>query len=215
MQMNMCSIFVVIPICLLQIDWSERLLQPAPQGLFEGVYSIVDGTLIEIARPKDAALQKDCWNGYKKINCVNFQIVVRISDGRIVAISGPLPGGLFSHDLTCWRYFRFAERLLPDERMLADRVYSALAEPSLLTGFRRPRGRQLNFCERLINHVISSVRVTVEQSIGVMKRFRILRNPFRGHNIQVLQKIVFVLARLANLIMQSEPVRKTSSPWLF
>ena len=46
---------------------------------------------------------------------------------------------------------------------------------------KKPRGGELDLCDRFLNAIISSARITVENIICGIKRCRILKDPFRNH----------------------------------
>lgn len=64
---------------------------------------------------------------------------------------------------------------------------------------KKPRGGQLDLCERFINSVISSARITVENIICGIKCCRILKDTFRNHVAGFDDNVIEIACGLHNL----------------
>lgn len=64
---------------------------------------------------------------------------------------------------------------------------------------KKPRGGELDWCDRFINSVISSARITVENIICGIKRCRILKDTFRNHVAGFDDKVIEIACGLHNL----------------
>jgi len=64
---------------------------------------------------------------------------------------------------------------------------------------KKPRGAELELCDRFINAVIASARITVENIICGIKRCRILKDTFRNHISGFDDKVIEIACGLHNL----------------
>lgn len=174
--------------------------------------SVVDGTECRIQRPKSYYGQRVYYSGKKKHHCLKYNIVVSISSGKILSITGAYPGS--THDIRMWRLwkYKYGGCLKRGEVVLADKAY--VSDECCYCLFKRKRGTELSVRRLFFNYVHGRVRFIVEQTIGRIKAFAILRYPFRGelwrHKI-----FFFMCAKLANLFMGINPIRRTADEFLF
>jgi hypothetical protein len=64
---------------------------------------------------------------------------------------------------------------------------------------KKPRGGELDLCDRFINSIISSARITVENIICGVKRCRILKDTFRNHVPGFDDTVIEIACGLHNL----------------
>ncbi|MCB9108292.1 MAG: hypothetical protein H6633_29165 [Anaerolineales bacterium] len=64
---------------------------------------------------------------------------------------------------------------------------------------KKPRGGQLDLCDRFLNAVIASARITVENIICGIKRCRILKDTFRNHLAGFDDQVMEIACGLYNL----------------
>jgi len=100
------------------------------------------------------------------------------------------------------------DRLGPDEWTVRDKGYVGLENAMVPV-----KGRHLNVDERVWNSAINSVRVEVERCINEVKVFDCLRVPWR-HDVTLHGKVFGICGHLANIRMETEPLRSTINPWL-
>ncbi|MCB9104835.1 MAG: hypothetical protein H6633_11405 [Anaerolineales bacterium] len=64
---------------------------------------------------------------------------------------------------------------------------------------KKPRGGQLDLCDRFLNAVVASARITVENIICGIKRCRILKDTFRNHLAGFDDQVMEIACGLYNL----------------
>lgn len=116
----------------------------------------VDGTECPIGHPTDNEIQNFFYSGKRK-RTLKYLVAVRITDGRIVWISGPAPGRI--GDITLYRMHLQAS-LLAGECVLGDKGFQG--EPEFISPVRGP----VTPFEKSCNIYIGSVRTIVERAIG-------------------------------------------------
>ncbi|WP_188360435.1 transposase family protein [Rothia aerolata] len=116
---------------------------------------------------------------------LTYQVICTL-DGKLSAITGPLPGA--RHDAHVFRAHGL-DRLL-DSSTLADKGYAGLglAAPTL----RKP-GQRLGCEQKKNNRVLNRLRSVVERGIAQIKTWRILLTGFR--RLLSLYKRVFSVGR--------------------
>ena len=81
---------------------SDRVVLRVPE--LQGVFGVIDGTMISIPRPKDAADQQDYYTSYKMKHCIKC-VFVFATDGTIIWETHNLPGSW--HDSVCCTHANF------------------------------------------------------------------------------------------------------------
>lgn len=117
-----------------------------------------------------------------------------------------LPGSKV--DLQMARHTGVINHLRPWESVVVDKGYLGLDNVMIPI-----KGRGLNPNEKTWNSAINSVRVDVERVIHEIKIYDCLRMPWR-HDRLLHPKVFGIAGHLANLRMESEPIRKSINPWL-
>lgn len=130
---------------------------------------VVDGTLVPTWNWR--SLGKTNFSGKHKRAGFNHQVICTL-DGRLLAITDPLPGA--RHDAHAFRAHGL-EKLL-DSSTLADKGYVGLG---LATPARRKPGQKLAKEQRRNNQVINRLRSVVERVIAQIKTWRVLHSGFR------------------------------------
>lgn len=129
-------------------------------------------------RPKD---QKKYYSVKKGTHTLKTQVAVTL-DGLVVHLSAPAGGR--THDMKVLKQSRLLGRLPKGSRIWGDRGYTGLdklcPEHEVITPHMRPRGGTLSEERRDLNHHISKVRITVENVVCKIKKFRICREFYRN-----------------------------------
>jgi hypothetical protein len=170
-------------------------------GLPTNVYGFIDGTKVEICRPKSRVkgqnLQKLCYSGHKRIHCLNFQGVTT-PDGLCIHFSNPIEG--CRHDTTLLTRTALLEVLkkydfLVDKLLYGDPAYGL--SDWIMCGFK---GNNLSFQQEHFNSTMSSVRTAVEWNFGLAKSLWQQMNYYRSNKINLtpVGKIVKVCILLTN-----------------
>ena len=133
-----------------------------------------------VGRPKD---KKRYYSAKKGTHTLKVQVAV-IPEGQIVHLSATASGRL--HDMTLLRKSRLVKHVHPGVRLWGDRGYTGLdkiyPEHQTIVPKKRPRGGKLTGEEKELNRQISKVRITVENAICRMKKFRACREFFRNRD---------------------------------
>jgi len=203
-------------------------------GLFANIALVVDGTDCPIQRPNSPSLynypDRQRWlrnlytTGRKKENSKSkyvfkYTVAVQVSTGIICFVSGPDPGSM--HDkkaLDNSELIRLVSSEDPDEIILADKGYSDARLGAVITPIKRkPCSPPLSPEEEAFNMVISSVRFIVEDTLGRMQIFGILRVPWRNgcENHEQHRKIFNVVAQITNISVTREPLRLERNFFLY
>lgn len=131
-----------------------------------------------VGRPKD---RKKYFSVKKGTHTLKTQVAVT-PDGRILHLSAPAGGR--THDMKVLKQSRLLGRLPRGSRVWGDRGYTGLdklcPQHEVITPRMRPRGSTLSEENRELNHQISKVRITVENVVCHMKKFRICREFYRN-----------------------------------
>lgn len=131
-----------------------------------------------VGRPKD---QKKYFSVKKGTHTLKTQVAVT-PDGLVVHLSAPAGGR--THDMKLLKQSRVLGRLPLGSRVWGDRGYTGLQklcpEHEVITPRMRPRDGTLSPDDRELNHQISKVRITVENVVCKIKKFRVCREFYRN-----------------------------------
>ena len=140
-----------------------------------------DGTESPVQRPKDKEERKNYYSGKKKRHTIKHQIICT-SNRRILDVSAAYQGKV--HDKKIFDSEKTIENIPLKVSTLFDLGYNGLQKEHpnryIVIPPKKPRGRSLTSTEKLIRKLISSRRVVVENTIGAVKHFKIVKQIFRG-----------------------------------
>ena len=193
-------------------DINDRMaFEHSRTSMFRNIWMIVDGTECRVKRQKSIYLQRIYYSGKKKYHSLKYNVVVAIASGLILSVTGPFPGS--THDLRMWRMWRERNEkfLFRSELVLADKAY--ISDDRCYCPYKSPKNKKLGWKKRLFNYLHGSVRVIVEQTIGRVKIFNILKSVYRG-SLWKHKLYFFVCCQLANLTIMVSPLRTTTSQLL-
>lgn len=160
--------------------------------------AIIDATEQRTERAKKYAVQKLYYSGKSKAHTIKTQIVVS-QTGRIRHVADSVPGS--THDLTLLRQSGLKEELPEGLTATADTGYRGLQndfpERSVALPYRPKDKQQLTPEEKLHNHFISRIRVTVENTLAELKHFQALVVRFR-HGLERHSQITRAIAGIVN-----------------
>ncbi len=160
----------------------------------DGGNIIADGTHCPVRRPSEKTLRRMMYSGKKKRFTYNTTVYTN-ADGVIIGISKSSVGS--TGDITLLRedpmpFGRWADSMreasTPEKdriRVWADRGYQGtgkdLPGSTLMIPHKRSKNRRiLTAKQKEHNHLVNSVRVRVEHSIGRLKRYARLTDPYDG-----------------------------------
>lgn len=154
-----------------------------------GNYLLIDVTEIFINRPKHH--QKRYYSGKKKHHTMKVQIVFDVIKCKIISFY--ISDGK-THD------FRMLKESNPHFneliKGLADSGYQGIEKllSAIEIPYKRPRGGKLTNDEKEFNHVLGSIRIGIEHVNAWLKRFRILKDRYRGRLKDMWKVVLFVCA---------------------
>jgi len=156
-----------------------------------GLAVLIDTFEQRVQRPKERAAADTYYSGKKKLHTLKSQVAVDEVTGEVVDVADSVRGP--THDLTLCRESGVLERLPPGVGALGDLAYVGLtdAHPQGLGGTprKKPRGRPRPEADIAYNRAFARRRVTVEHTIGRLRRYEALaqtdRHHRRGHTARV------------------------------
>lgn len=174
---------------------------------------VVDGTEIQISRPSKRDIQRRTWSGKKHQNALNVMIITKLN-GEIIYFS-PLRIG--AHDQSHWKELELRKWFIEKPfGILGDGGFAFnpdQTEPRIngKKPVRKPRTGTLTTSEKQFNQKLSEMRVVVENSIRVIKTFKIMSTVFRhwryGRGQINGNDILHVCVCLANRRIKQKPLR--------
>ena len=153
-----------------------------------------DGTHCPVQRPSEKTIRRMIYSGKKKRFTYNTNVYTN-ADGVVIGISRSFVGS--TGDITLLRedpmpFGKWAESMrdgsTPEEdriRVWLDRGYQGtgkdLPGATLMIPHKRSRNHRILTAEQKeYNHLVNSIRVRVEHSIGRLKRYARLADPYDG-----------------------------------
>lgn len=160
--------------------------------------AIIDATEQRVERSSDYATQKQYYSGKRKSHTIKTQVIVN-ERGRIRHVSDSVPGS--THDLTLLRESGVKDELPEGLTVTADTGYRGLQndfpDRSVALPYRPKAHQRLTPEEKLHNHMISRVRIVVENTLAQLKHFRALNTVFR-HCLDRYNEITRAIAGIVN-----------------
>ena len=158
-------------------QWDE-LLKQVPE-----LNVVIDTFEQRVQRPPDRAEADTYYSGKKKHHTLKSQVVVNEHTGEIVEIADSAPGP--TADLTLLKQSEVLSRLPEGVGAMGDLAYVGLAalHPAGLgaTPRRKPRGKERPAEDLQYNRAFAKRRITVEHTIGRMRRYQALSQADRNH----------------------------------
>lgn len=144
---------------------------------FPSTYTVIDCTECVTWTYGPHENGKDAgYSGKKKMFTVKYQVVVGALDGVIYDIYGPEYGS--THDVTIYLKSGFRTFLNNNhEYCLGDRGYQGCSD---IFSPLKAHGNQFTQQEKLYNKDVGKYRQIVERVFGSLKKWTILRSPYRG-----------------------------------
>lgn len=155
---------------------------------------ILDGTERRLPRPKHAGRQRRYYSGRKKRHTVKNVIVT--AQGQVRWCSRTVPGR--RHDKAVTEQERL--RLPAGVTVLGDSGFAGLdaGAATLVTPWKKPKGRRLHWQRRAFNRRLARDRVRVEHTLASVKRLRILRDEFRNRRKGMVDEVMGIGCALHN-----------------
>jgi hypothetical protein len=200
----------------MQIMWKYRDVFPTK---FRNLAVIVDGTEIQIQRPKDPIAQREAYSVKKKQHSISL-LVMCTPDGQLVHCSEVLLG---ANDQKHWNDLNL-------RKWFEDKCYGVAGDGGFtfnhkgvkpetkeipiygFTPYKKPPGGELNDEQKRYNRILSSIRVVVENVIAQLKKWRIIKGVYRHfsltrHNQIDFNLVIRVLVKLTSSKLKRHPLR--------
>ena len=204
-----------------ETDEEFKEIVPGPDG--GDVF--VDGTHCPVQRPSEKTVRRMRFSGKKKRFTNNTNIYTN-ADGVIIGISRSSVGS--TGDITLLRedpmpFGRWAESMRDDSvpkeariRIWADRDYQGtgrdLSGATLMIPHKRSKNHRILTAEqKAYNHLVNSTRVRVEHSIGRIKHYARMTDPYDG-TIGQFNREFNVITGLVNLHLLWDKIDKGPPP---
>lgn len=161
---------------------------------------IFDATEQRIQRPQQRDYQNDTYSGKKKMHTIKSMIISDLSK-YIHYVSLVYIGK--THDFSLLKEeFPPSLEWFNQYQIRVDLAYLGFLKDypnaQLYIPHKKPKGKELTEQQKDENRELARERISVEHSIGGMKRYDILSNTCRIHNIELYDKILAVCAGLWN-----------------
>jgi len=144
-------------------------------------YVIVDATESPAQRPKDKDERRDYYSGKTKRHTMKHEIVATFNR-RIIRVSNMYPGKV--HDKMIIDTEGTIKEIPETLNIIGDLGYNGIQKEQPLRKIiippKKPRGSSLSLIQKLIRKLISRKRISIEHTIGDLKKFNIIKQIFRG-----------------------------------
>ena len=173
----------------------------------------IDGTEIQISRPSNAEMQSKTWSIKKHQNSLNLIIITKLN-GEIIYFS---PVQVGAHDQKQWNYLNLHSLFLGKTYgIIGDGgfTFNPKTAPEEINGkkpFKKPKNSTLTLQQKKWNRRLSEMRVIVENTIRVLKVFKIIGSVFRhwrnSHGQISIDQVVRICVVLTNQRIQKSNIR--------
>ena len=148
-----------------------------------GLLILVDSFEQPVQRPKERAEADKYYSGKKKDHTIKGQVAINEITGKIVDVPESVPGP--TADIKLLEASKLAERLPGDIGLGGDLAYVGAdklhPQGLVVTPRRKPRGQERPAADIEYNRAFSRRRVTVEHTIGLMRRYQAITQLDRHH----------------------------------
>lgn len=162
-----------------------------------GAFLSVDCTCCPILQP--SVSQERYYCGKCKSHNLKYEVGLDVLSAKICWCRGPAPASY--HDLNVARS-DLLDQLLPGEKVWADKGYRG--ESVFLVPFPHPPADNHQSEWNLVHSKMHFTRI--ERVNGRLKRWSILRSPYRGQSFDDHAMIFIVIAKLYNLELDRHPL---------
>jgi hypothetical protein len=155
---------------------------------------IIDGTERRLPRPQHRGKQKRFYSGRKKRHAVKN--VILVGRRKVLWCSRTEPARC--HDKKVAQKARL--RLPEPIDLLGDSGFEGLeaGQASVVTPWKRRKGRPLHWRHRRFNRLLAAHRIQVEHTLASVKRLRILRDEFRNRRPGMVDEVMAIGCTLHN-----------------
>jgi DDE superfamily endonuclease len=161
-----------------------------------------DGTERPIHRPRDAEEQQGYYSGKKKCHTLKNLLVID-ETCQICFLSATYEGKANDKSLADLEGYT----LPPGSCLYQDMGFQGflLAGVTIVQPKKKPRGGELTPPEKATNRRISSIRIRIEQAIGGVKRYRMVKDKIRLLKDRIRDTVMETCCGLHNFRLQYRP----------
>lgn len=178
-----------------QISWCESVLHEYMIEPFDISKINIENELIvdvmecPIERPKVKEIQREYYSGKKKKHTIKIQIIIEEKTRKIVGVAFD-KGSVHDFNL-----FQKSTKGLNDlSKFLADSGYQGILKlfPNSLTPKKKSKNNPLSNEDKELNHLISSIRISIEHVNSQLKIFKILSERYRNRIDTFFSRALFI-----------------------
>lgn len=149
----------------------------------------VDVTECAVERPVVQEVQREYYSGKKKKHTMKIQLIIEENFKRIVYVAFN-KGSV--HDFTLFK--ESTTNLDRKTNMLADSGYQGLDKilPKSLIPKKKSKFHPLTDQDKDLNHLISTIRISIEHVNRQLKIFRILQDCYRNRKVSFPKRALFL-----------------------
>ena len=164
---------------------------------------IIDATEQRLQRPQDKEYQKEAYSGKKKLHTIKSMIISTL-DRRIHYVSRAYVGS--THDYSLLKTeFDPSLNWFEGFQVRVDLGYTGFEKdyPGAVAFIpsKKPRKSELTEDQKIANRQLAKERIYVEHTIGGMKRYDILSNTARIHDVDLYDQVTGICAGIWNFFI--------------
>lgn len=150
---------------------------------------IVDVMECAVERPKVQEIQREYYSGKKKKHIIKIQLIIEEDTKKIVYVAFD-KGSV--HDFTLFK--DSTQNIDKNVPMLADSGYQGLDKILFrcLTLKKKSKFHPLTNDDKELNHLVSTIRISVEHVNGQLKVFKILSERYRNRKHAFISRTLFL-----------------------
>ena len=177
------------------VTWAENVLSEYMTENFDiskldiNKEYIVDVMECPVERPKIQEIQREYYSGKKKKHTIKIQIIIEENSKKIVYVAFDKGS---THDFTLFK--NSTKDINKDVSMLADSGYQGLDKilSNSLTPKKKSKLHPLTEEDKELNHLISTIRISIEHVNSQLKIFKILSERYRNRKHTFIFRALFL-----------------------
>lgn len=200
------NIYRLSQILKMALGLAGQLPERDPQKLAETLAAydllefVIDGTERRRQRPTDQEQQQSYYSGKKKAHTVKNNLIVHPHSHKVCYLSRTVEGKKHDKKICDEENYTFPSNSL----LLQDTGFQGFVPDKVivLQPKKKPKGQDFSLADQVLNRLISSARIVVENVIAGVKRCRILKDIFRNTKAQFDDWVMELACGLHNFRVQ-------------
>lgn len=150
---------------------------------------LIDVTECTVERPKVQEIQREYYSGKKKKHTMKIQLIIEEDTKKIVYVAFDKGS---THDFTLFK--DSTQSIAKDIPILGDSGYQGINKILInsLTPKKKSKLHPLTDQDKDLNHLISSIRISIEHVNRQLKIFRILSERYRNRKYTFFSRALFL-----------------------